>query len=504
MSYLGNEPIQEQYLDKKEYTATEGQTVFSCLYDDRVDVYINGILLSSTDFIATTGTDIVLVTGATAGDVVQIDGWMNKVEYFNGISQSEEFTATEGQTTFTTNYDVGYVQVFLNGVRLDTADYTATNGTSIILNTGATAGDVIFVEAFGTFALSTHYTSAETDTLLAGKSDTTHNHDGTYEPADATILKDADIGVTVLSPTGDGSQLTGIETVIKQATAPTSPVQGMQWFNTTDQVTYAYTTTAGWMPMHEASLYTTATGGTVSTDGDYKVHTFTSSGTFTVTQVGTDNTVEYLVVAGGGGGGSDRGGGGGAGGMRSSYNSTGGGCSQEGNLVVAAQGYTVTIGGGGAGAPNGGSWAGNGVNSVFGSITSIGGGRGGTDVASGSGGNGGSGGGAKGGTAGLGTSCQGYNGAGGSVGGAGGGAGGVGTNSGDPSTAGPGVSNSIGGGAVTYAAGGRGANSATNNDPAGAANSGNGGPGGGYPGYQQPGKAGGSGIVIVRYKFQQE
>ena len=46
-----------------------------------------------------------------------------------------------------------------------------------------------------------------------------------------------------------------------------------------------------------------ATGGTVTTDGDYKVHTFTSSGTFNITQVGDAGTLSYLVVAGGGGGG---------------------------------------------------------------------------------------------------------------------------------------------------------------------------------------------------------
>ena len=50
--------------------------------------------------------------------------------------------------------------------------------------------------------------------------------------------------------------------------------------------------------------YNTATGGTITTDGDYKVHTFTSSGTFEVTCVGgTESDIQYLVVAGGGGGG---------------------------------------------------------------------------------------------------------------------------------------------------------------------------------------------------------
>ena len=67
----------------------------------------------------------------------------------------------------------------------------------------------------------------------------------------------------------------------------------------------------------ETASFIAASGGSVATSGDYKIHTFTSSGTMTFSQVGNaagSNTVEYLVVAGGGGGGSL--GGGGAAGMR--------------------------------------------------------------------------------------------------------------------------------------------------------------------------------------------
>jgi len=60
-----------------------------------------------------------------------------------------DFTATGGQTTFTVTYTVGLVEgVYRNGIKLGQADFTATNGTSIVLNTGATAGDLIEVVAF--------------------------------------------------------------------------------------------------------------------------------------------------------------------------------------------------------------------------------------------------------------------------------------------------------------------------------------------------------------------
>jgi hypothetical protein len=60
-----------------------------------------------------------------------------------------EFTATAGQTTFTPpSYTVGFISVFRNGVLLGSADYTATNGTTVVLTTGATAGDLVTTESF--------------------------------------------------------------------------------------------------------------------------------------------------------------------------------------------------------------------------------------------------------------------------------------------------------------------------------------------------------------------
>jgi len=60
-----------------------------------------------------------------------------------------EFTATAGQTTFTPpSYTVGFINVYLNGVLLGSADYTASNGTTVVLATGAAAGNLVTVESF--------------------------------------------------------------------------------------------------------------------------------------------------------------------------------------------------------------------------------------------------------------------------------------------------------------------------------------------------------------------
>lgn len=68
----------------------------------------------------------------------------------------DAFTATEGQTTFTTSngYTLGYVQVFMNGVLLALTDYVANDESTVVLSVGASAGDEIVIVAYDSFAIS--------------------------------------------------------------------------------------------------------------------------------------------------------------------------------------------------------------------------------------------------------------------------------------------------------------------------------------------------------------
>jgi len=88
----------------------------------------------------------------------------------NGTTSRQTYTATSGQTTFSITYDAGFVDVYLNGVKLLLGtDFTATSGTAVVLASGATAGDIVDIVAYGTFTLATHYTKTEADALLAAK-----------------------------------------------------------------------------------------------------------------------------------------------------------------------------------------------------------------------------------------------------------------------------------------------------------------------------------------------
>lgn len=71
----------------------------------------------------------------------------------NAVTTTSQ-TATSGQTVFTTTYTVGLLWVYRNGVLLNSADFTATNGTSVTLGVGATAGDTVTFVAFAPYSLS--------------------------------------------------------------------------------------------------------------------------------------------------------------------------------------------------------------------------------------------------------------------------------------------------------------------------------------------------------------
>lgn len=118
-----------------------------------------------------------LVTGAlyfnsVAGEMRVWAGtfWKATGSSVGGTINTAKYTATAGQTTFAIVYDVGFVHVYLNGVKLESGvEFTANNGTSVILATGATAGDVVDMIAFGVFSVANTYTKAETDTFLSAK-----------------------------------------------------------------------------------------------------------------------------------------------------------------------------------------------------------------------------------------------------------------------------------------------------------------------------------------------
>ena len=178
--------------------ATAGQTTFNFTYNiDFLDVFVNGVKLTSSEYSANNGSQIVLNTPAFAGEVIEFHSYNVASTYGSGgggggasnlsglsdvnfpialadkqllqfnsstnvwenisaatvVGAASSFatkvstatTATAGQTTFSGTYTVGFVDVFLNGVKQSEDQYTASTGTNIVLDEGASEDDIVEV-----------------------------------------------------------------------------------------------------------------------------------------------------------------------------------------------------------------------------------------------------------------------------------------------------------------------------------------------------------------------
>ena len=144
---------------RTEFIAYEGQTNFEVLYTPGyVDVYYNGILLSTDGYISTGGTEITFENESIGGDLVVVIAWqVTSISEMTGptgpIGPSgantsylrTEFVAYIGQTIFHVNYVPGYIDVYYNGTLLSTDEYTVTNGSTVVLLNESIGGDPVVI-----------------------------------------------------------------------------------------------------------------------------------------------------------------------------------------------------------------------------------------------------------------------------------------------------------------------------------------------------------------------
>ena len=154
MSYIGNQPTTVAFLTD-QFSGTGSQTAFTLsaapANTASIIVAVSGVLQDPTTY-SVSGLTLTFSAAPPAGTG-------NISVRFLGIPASgvtttayrtvTEFTATAGQTTFTPpSYTVGYINVYRNGALLGTADYTATNGTTVVLANPASLSDLVVVESF--------------------------------------------------------------------------------------------------------------------------------------------------------------------------------------------------------------------------------------------------------------------------------------------------------------------------------------------------------------------
>lgn len=251
-----------------------------------------------------------LITGAlyfdTTANLMKVyDGssWVDAGSAVNGTAERNVYTATGGQTTFSATYDVGFVDVYLNGVKLvNSTDFTATNGTSVVLATGATAGDSVDIVAYGAFSVADTYTQAAADARFLQVTNNLSDLDNAVtarqnlgveigvdvQAYDATILTSSDIGSTVQGYDADTAKLDVAQTF------------------TADQTVSAELKATSY---NETYVSVTSTSNATTVDcevGNTFMHTLTENTTFTFSNPPVSGTaytmsIEIIQDAGGNG-----------------------------------------------------------------------------------------------------------------------------------------------------------------------------------------------------------
>ena len=154
MSYIGAQPTTAAFITD-QFNGTGSQTAFTLSVapatTSSILVSVSGVLQDPSTY-SVSGTTLTFSAAPPAGTgniSVRFLGIPASGVVNTAYRTQTEFTATAGQTTFSVpSYTVGYIDVYRNGALLGSADFTATNGTTVVLAAGASAGDLIETVSF--------------------------------------------------------------------------------------------------------------------------------------------------------------------------------------------------------------------------------------------------------------------------------------------------------------------------------------------------------------------
>jgi hypothetical protein len=154
MSYIGNQPTSVAFLTD-QFSGTGSQTAFTLsaapANTASIIVAVSGVLQDPSTY-STAGLTLTFSAAPPSGTgniSVRFLGIPASNIATTAYRTTTEFTATAGQTTFSVpSYTVGYIDVYRNGALLGSADYTATNGTTVVLANAASSGDLVETISF--------------------------------------------------------------------------------------------------------------------------------------------------------------------------------------------------------------------------------------------------------------------------------------------------------------------------------------------------------------------
>jgi len=221
---------------------------------------------------------------------------------------STEFTATAAQTTFSVSYTAGLVDVYLNGVKLAAADFTATNGTSVVLTAGAALNDIVEVVAWASYDVANVATAGQ-GALAATAVQPTDSFDAgnlinalpAISGAALTSLNSASLSGAL--PAISGAALTGISSggyqFISSIDISSDATAEFTGFNSALYDSYEFVVSHVLPATDGTFLYmrTSSNGGTSYDSGNGNYTTANSYDAYNTGSRGGSNTTNVMVLA---------------------------------------------------------------------------------------------------------------------------------------------------------------------------------------------------------------
>lgn len=273
MSYIGN-PITTAAFLTDQFSGNGSTTAFTM---SAAPATTSSILVAITGVLQDPSTYSVVGTTLTFSAAPPTGTGNISVRYMgipaNGVTTTAyrtvtEFTATAGQTTFSVpSYTVGYINVYDNGVRQGAADYTASNGTTVVLAVAAAAGDLITVESF--------YVSGVLNAIPAssGAVQTVNIADAAVTPT--KLSQPMTAGTAVASTSGTSINFTDIPSWVRRITVMLNGVSTNGTSLAQVQLGAGSVTTSGY------NCYASYAGGTNQASGTTYSNGFVLDGSLT-------------------------------------------------------------------------------------------------------------------------------------------------------------------------------------------------------------------------------
>ena len=283
MSYIGNQPFNASFITDT-FSGTGSQTIYNLTIGpgsgNAVLVVVSGILQSPSTY-SVIGQILTFSQAPPTGSnniVVRYLSLPASSITTSAYRNYTELTASAGQTTFTpASYTPGFVDVFRNGVRLNIADYTASNGTTVVLNNSTNAGDTVSVVSF--------YVSSVLNAIpnTAGVIGTTYLATGAVTSSTIAAGAVAQVAHDVGNLNGSGALLLPAGTTAQR---PAIPLAGMLRFNSTTTNLELYGGSS-WVTFGTSDAYYSSTKvllkNGAQVDASTKRRTITQVGTVTAT-----------------------------------------------------------------------------------------------------------------------------------------------------------------------------------------------------------------------------